>query len=328
MNQTCLIINENSGTHGQSRLLERTVAKRDQIVCRTNSEAGEGVAMAKEAVREGFRRIGAAGGDGTVHEVTNGIVQARKAMKAEDGATPPPEVAFGIVPLGTGNDLAGTLALPEDPRDAVAVLVRQKPRALDLFRITGALDSPVAAGNPAGDGQVLYGINAAAGGFSGEVDEAVTQEMKKNWGPLAYLVGAARAVPDLHEYDIRVALDDAPPEEIDALNVVVANGRTIGGGKRVAPGANPCDGLLDVVIVEWGSMADFAEVGARLMAGDWLESEHVHHHRARTIRVESDPGMWFNVDGELQTQEPLTFEVLPGTLPVVVGPDFQAERER
>ncbi|PSQ69092.1 MAG: hypothetical protein BRD29_02330, partial [Bacteroidetes bacterium QH_2_67_10] len=178
----------------------------------------------------------------------------------------------------------------------------------------------VATDDPTGDEHVLYGINAAAGGFSGEVDEEVTTELKKTWGPLAYLVGAARAVPDLHEYDTHVSFDDEAPEAIDALNVIVANGRTIGGGKRVAPGANPCDGLLDVVIVKWGRMVDFATVGARLVAGTWLQSPYVRHHRVRKVRVASDPGMWFNVDGELQTKEPLTFEVLPGALPVVVGP--------
>ena len=315
MNQTLLIINENSGTHEQSALLERAVAQREHIVCRSNSEAGQGIAMAKEAVHEGFERIGAAGGDGTAHEVANGIMQAREALG--DDAT---EVAFGVVPLGTGNDLASTLALPADPRDAVAILVRQPPQPLDLFRITGEIDSSKDESE-----QVLYGLNAAAGGFSGEVDEEVTTELKKTWGPMAYLVGAARAVPDLQEYDTHIAFDGAAPENIDALNVVIANGRTIGGGKRVAPRANPRDGLLDVVVVRWGRMVDFAQVGARLMAGTWLQSPHVMHRRVKKVRVASDPGMWFNVDGELQTKEPLTFEVLPGALPVVVGPGFQAD---
>jgi diacylglycerol kinase (ATP) len=319
--RTCLIINENSGTHEQAALLEEAVGQREQIVCRTNSEAGQGAEMAREAVREGFTRIGAAGGDGTAHEVANGLVQAREALGAAPGKEKP-EVAFGVVPLGTGNDLAATLALPEDPRDAVAILMRQKPRALDLLRITGELDNPVTS-----EYEPLYGLNAAAGGFTGEIDEAVTTELKKTWGPLAYLVGTARALPDLHEYDTHVAFDDDESEEIDAANVVIANGRTIGGGKRVAPPANPCDGLLDVVIVRWGRMVDFATVGARLVAGTWLQSPYVLHHRARKVRVASDPGMWFNVDGELQTKEPLTFEILPGALPVVVGPAFQAEPE-
>ena len=306
-----MIINKNSGTHEQSALLHRAVDDCGGIVCRANSTQGMGIQMAREAVHEGFRRIGAAGGDGTAHEVVNGIVQARQEL-GEDA----PEVVFGIVPLGTGNDLAGTLALPSDPRDAVAVFLRQRPQVLDLFRITGVIK---------GEEQLLYGINAAAGGFSGEVDEAVTTEMKKQWGPLAYLVGAARAAPDLQEYDTRIAFDDEPPESIDALNVVVANGRTVGGGKRVAPGANPCDGLLDVVVVKWGRMIDFAQVGARLLSGTWLESPHTLHRRVRKVQVESHPGMWFNVDGELQTKEPLTFEVMPAALPVVVGPDFRAE---
>lgn len=315
MSRTCLLINENAGTSEQAALVRRAVDRHEDIVCRINASEDEGRAMARAAVDEGFDRIGAAGGDGTIHAIANAVIEALEERRATGGGEAP-DVAFGVVPLGTGNDLARTLALPEDPRDAVAVLLGQAPRPLDVIRITGEID---------GEEQTLYGLNAAAGGFSGEVDEEVTAELKKSWGPLAYLVGTARAMPDLREYETRIAFDDAPPEATTALNVIVANGRTIGGGKRVAPAANPCDGLLDVVIVKWARMIDFAEVGTRLMAGTWLESPHVLHRRAKKVRVESEPGLWFNVDGELQTKEPLTFEVLPGALPVVVGPEFQAE---
>jgi diacylglycerol kinase (ATP) len=111
---------------------------------------------------------------------------------------------------------------------------------------------------------------------------------------------------------------------MEVLNVVVANGRTAAGGRPVAPIANPCDGLLDVIVVKAGSMPALAKVGTRLVAGNYLGSPLVHHRRVRQVAVASDPGMWFNVDGELITNEPVSLRVLPGRQRVIVGPEFEA----
>lgn len=86
--------------------------------------------------------------------------------------------------------------------------------------------------------------------------------------------------------------------------------------------ANPSDGLLDVIVVERGSVPRIAEVAARLMAGNWTESELVFHRRVKSLRVESEPPMWFNVDGDLVTDRSVHFKVLPSALNVVVGPNY------
>ena len=116
--------------------------------------------------------------------------------------------------------------------------------------------------------------------------------MKATWGPLAYLRGAASVLPDLHEYETYLSYDDGPPERVEALNVVVANGRYAAKGWEVASAANPEDGLLDVVVVRYGPLLDLTDVAARLLAGDYLESDLVLHRRARRVRVASRPGMW------------------------------------
>jgi diacylglycerol kinase (ATP) len=157
------------------------------------------------------------------------------------------------------------------------------------------------------------------------VQEVLTDEMKATWGPLAYLRGAAAVLPDLREYETYLTYDDGPAERVEALNVVVANGRYAAKGWAVASAANPEDGLLDVVVVRYGPLLDLTEVAARLLADDYLESGLVLHRRARRVRVASRPGMWFSVDGELRTNEPITFTARPNAMSVVVGPDYLPE---
>jgi diacylglycerol kinase (ATP) len=168
----------------------------------------------------------------------------------------------------------------------------------------------------------------ASGGFSGQLHEVLSEELKATWGPLAYLLGAAQVLPDLTGYHTTLALDGGAPERVEALNIIVANGRYAAGGWRVASRADPEDGLLDVVVVRDGPLLDLTAVAARLVAGDYLDSDAVWHGRARSVRIASEPGMWFSVDGELVTNEPVTFTTVPGALRVLVGPDYQARGQR
>ena len=256
----------------------------------------------------GHDLVVAAGGDGTVHLVANGLMEAGRS--AED------RPALGVLPLGTGNDFARTLGLPLGCTPGVAVeALRHAPvRTMDLIRVS----------HPDGEGETQYAINVCAGGFSGAVDEILTDELKATWGPLAYLVGAVKALPALDDYHTEVAWDSGPAETVDAFNVVVANGRTAGGGRPVAPRASPEDGLLDVVLIRAGSGVDVARIAARAAAGDYLDDAGVMFNRVKRVAITSRPGMWFNVDGELRTNDPVTFEAVPGALRVAVGPGYQA----
>lgn len=263
---------------------------------------------AARTTRDDHDLVVAAGGDGTVHLVANGLMRA--ADTAED------RPALGVIPLGTGNDFARTLGLPlgRSVGEAVEALHGAPTRVLDLIRVS----------HPDGEGQTQYAVNACAGGFSGAVDEALTDELKSRWGPLSYLVGAVKALPELDGYRTFVAWEDSPPEPVDAFNIVVANGRTAGGGRPVAPRANPEDGLLDVVLIRTGSGFDVARLAARAMAGDYLDDDDVVFNRVTRVAIKSTPGMWFNVDGELRTNAPIEFEAVPGALRVAVGPNYVA----
>ena len=292
-----VLLNPNAGSAAASDALRDTIHATPDVelcVCR---RAGHATHLAAEALAAGCDLVIAAGGDGTINEVVNGLA-------GDFGAA-----TLGVIPLGTGNDLARTLALPEDPLEAFQTAMRGTRRSLDVIRVRS-------------NGETGYALNVCAGGFTGEMDEVMTTELKETWGPLAYLIGAVKALPDLEGYETKIAWDDGPFEVIDALNVVVANGRTAAGGKPAAPRANPEDGLLDVVVIRNCSGVELAALAAAALAGDYLESDLVVHERVHSLRVESRPGMWFNVDGELFTKDPVHFEVLPGALRVAVGAGY------
>lgn len=294
--RACIIFNGNAGQADERSVIE-ALAHDWGIAFHLTEEPEDGTTLARQALEDGYTRLIAAGGDGTLHQI------AQVVLATEGAAT------LGVLPMGTGNDYARTLALPPTPERALGVALGDRTARLDVIRVTSGSKSTCA-------------INASAGGFVGEINQVVTGELKATWGPLAYVLGTMRALPDLKEYHVSVAFDDAPPEDRPIINAVVANGRTIGGGKHVAARANPCDGLIDVVTVRWTSVAELAEVGTRLLAGTWLDHPSVTHRRVRTLHVSAEPDMWFNVDGELFTKEPVTFEVVPGALPVAVGADF------
>lgn len=296
----CLITNPGSGTSAQMDGLRDVIAQVGADVCETPGP-GMGAGVAEASARSGYDAVVACGGDGTINEVVNGL------MRMPEAARP----VFGIVPMGTGNDLARTLGLPPDPRDALALVIAavndaSRIRPLDVFH----LDAPDAS---------RYGVNVAAGGFSGAVGEAMSSELKARWGPLAYLIGTVKALPALTPFETHIELDGVPLDRSDLFNVFVANGRFVAGGKLVTADADPSDGLLDVVLVHAGTSAELAALTARFVAGQHHDSPLVETHRARTVRVSATPEMLFNVDGELVTQEPISLTTHPGALRAVFG---------
>jgi diacylglycerol kinase (ATP) len=206
----------------------------------------------------------------------------------------------GLIPLGTGNDFGRSIGVPVDLEAAIEVIRAGETRAIDLVRVTSD--------------EVRYFVNVSAGGFSGLVDEKLTPEMKKSWGPLAYLRSAAAAFPELRAYRTTLALDNAESITLDLYNVVVANGRYVAAGTQIAPGASIDDGLLDVILIQKRPATELALLLPQIALGTHLSSDAIVFRRAAKLTVNSKPGMWFNVDGELVGNEPARFEIMPGAL--------------
>ena len=125
---------------------------------------------------------------------------------------------------------------------------------------------------------------------------------------------AAAALSELRAYRTTLAFDNTESLVVDLYNVVVANGRYVAGGTLIAPEALIDDGLLDVVLIPKRPAPELAMLAAQIGMGNHLSSESIVFRRAANVTVNSKPGMWFNVDGELVGNEPARFEILPRAL--------------
>jgi diacylglycerol kinase (ATP) len=265
----------------------------------------EGSGNAREAAREwGEGLLIVVGGDGTVNEAVNGLGKAGF----------PEGVTLAVLPMGTGNDLAATLAIPARIEDAEKVIRENRVRVLDVARVRSE-----------GVGE-RYFINVATGGFGAETSSLADEELKGRWGKLAYLRASLEKARDFEVRDVRVVLDDVE-YTIRAVNVAVGNCRYAGGGWLAAPRANPEDGLLDLVVISQVGLKEvLALAPAALAKSDYLDTEGVFSARAKKIRVETRPGgLEFTADGEVIGDEPVEFEVIPHALKVVAGPDYVPE---
>jgi diacylglycerol kinase (ATP) len=267
----------------------------------------EGAGDAQEAAEEwsdGLLIV--VGGDGTVNEVVNGL--GRVGF--------PRDVTLAVLPMGTGNDLAATLAIPDDLEEAQETIRKNRVRTFDVARIRSE-----------GVGE-RYFINVSTGGFGAETSNLADEEMKSRWGKLTYFRASLERARDFDVREVRVTLD-GEERRVRAVNVAVGNCRYAGGGWLAAPKANPEDGLLDFVVIEdIGLKEALALAPPALARSDYLDKEGVFSARAKKIRVETQPGgLEFTADGELIGDEPADFEVIPHTLKVVVGPDYVPEPE-
>lgn len=296
-----VIFNPSSGggVHGQERLREEFDGYELDWI--ETGEAGDTVRAAGEW-REGLLIV--AGGDGTINDAVNGLGKAGF----------PEGVTLGILPAGTGNDLAATLCIPSGPDEAEDVIRQGRVRTLDVARVRSD-----------GIGERFF-VNVATGGLGAVISQSNVDEFKERWGKLSYLRASLEVAKDFDVRELDLYLD-GEPRKVRAVNIVVGNCRFAGGGWLAAPKANPEDGLLDVVVIEQLGLADLLQLAPASMArADYVGKEGVFSVRAKEIRVETQPpGLDFTVDGEVVGNEPARFSVVPSALKVIVGPDYVAE---
>ena len=289
----CVIVNPVAGSVKDLEAVLKQIKRLKATVVQVTKEAGAAKRVARAAVRDHYEEVIAAGGDGTLNEVVNGIAK---------GMT---EIRLGLIPLGTGNDFARCLGMPATVDESIDIILSGKTREIDVARARSNL--------------TRYVVNVSAGGFSGLVDEKLTPELKRTWGPLAYIRSAAAAFPELHAYRTAVDFDNGEKVHVDLYNVVIANGRFVAGGLPIAPSADPSDGLLDVILIPKRPGSEMAVLAAKILLGHHLATDAVTFRRATRVSITSRPGMCFNADGELIGNAPIVFEVMPRALQFVVA---------
>jgi diacylglycerol kinase (ATP) len=321
---TIRVVLNRQTAHDAQRSVQAWVDDHDEAALSSTKSPAEARDVVRRAIDGGVDRIIAAGGDGTLSLVTGAMLdQVHGAVvRRERNVSAPTSIpAVGLCPLGTGNDYARSLALPSETHDVLDLAARADPTRVDVLRATRT------DGN-ARDVEPRWVVNAAAGGFSGEVDEAISRAQKDRWGALAFILGAADIAPDIPQYATEIRYVTPSGEERhwsgDTVNVICANGQTIGGGRNVAPMARLNNGCFELVVVRHGDLPDLARTAARLLAGSWEEDDLVDILRVQSAAIRSVPGLKFNVDGDLWTERPIHVETVPGALRVVAGADAPA----
>ena len=260
-----------------------------RVDVRVTWEAGDATRLAEEASREGFERVAAGGGDGTINEVAAGLLAART------GSSRGP--ALCNIPLGTANDFAHACQIPLEPSAALQVATTATPRPIDIGRV---------AGRPF--------INMATGGFGTRITVETRPELKRALHGAAYLVTGLTHLAELRAEKVTVTGPDLSWSG-ELLVLAVGNGRQAGGGHVLAPEARIDDGLLDLGIlpdVPHGERAD--ALGRLLRDGKTELWRHAVTARLPWVELTAPEPLQINLDGEPISGETLRFEVLAGAL--------------
>ncbi|MCH5377889.1 MAG: diacylglycerol kinase family lipid kinase [Planctomycetes bacterium] len=301
-NKRLLVIwNAKAGAAADAARLRRDVESRPGATVVEAESYTDAVAIVAQKAGEADVVV-AAGGDGTVNAVINGL------MKRPE---PPP---LAILPLGTGNNLCRVLGIPLEPSEAVELIDRSVTRNIDL----------VEARTAAGD---TFFANVASAGNSERIIESLTDRIKESWGAWCYLRSAVPVMANLRSYELRMRLDDGPTETHTMWNLIVANAHLAASGLPVAPRARMDDGLLDVIVVLDGTPLDTTRLTAEFLMGDYLDDDRVVYRTARRVHIETTPDLGFIVDGEFRKAPPYTFVVKPGALRVFVSQPKQYTTE-
>lgn len=253
-----------------------------QVPCRRR----EDLTPLIRTMRDRVGQVILAGGDGTLNAAAAGL--------RETG------LPLGILPLGTANDLARTLGIPDDPEQAAAVIVAGRTALLDLGSVNG---------HPF--------FNVASIGLSVDITRRLTKVMKKRWGRLAYPLAAVAVVLTARRFSATLR-QGGQDTHLKSMQIAVGNGRFYGGGMVVAEDARIDDGQLDLY-----SLEPRARWRLLMMAREFRDGEHEGVDEIRTLRCQSVEirtrrRRHVSADGEIVTVTPARFTVLPGAVTVFV----------
>jgi len=271
-------------------------------------QSGDGIKLAKEAARRGRKFIIACGGDGTINEVANGILESAKNAE------------LGVLPSGTGGDFRRTLNIPNNARQAAKGLHAGITKTIDVGKVSFV--------NHQNKSEARYFLNVSSFGMSAAINERVKNQNAFAWlpgdalrGRAKFAISSLREVLDTEFTTVRVRLDDGEEKLLNTINFCVANSRYFGGGMLIAPDACIDDGFFDVVNIGDIKTARILLNAYRLYNGSHLGMEEVRHKNAKRIEVRAGDErqkIYLETDGELPGRLPALYQIIPNALKVRV----------
>ena len=291
------IVNPAAGGGRSAKLAGPALARLRQNKLQVDSVAstgpGHAVELAREAYDQGYRQFLAVGGDGTAHEILNGVFASRKSVE---------RVTLGFLPLWTGNSFLRDFSTNGAEASAQAILENRK-RAIDLIRLNHATGE-------------VFSFNLLSVGFTADV-AALANRAFKPFGPLGYLLGVFVRVVQLHRRSFALRCDeDQEWDKRRSLFLTFNNSKYTGGTMLIAPQADPADGLIE--FVRWGPIG---RLGLLRNLPRLYDGSHVHHplaSRRAVRRVEFNVAEPVDVmiDGEVATLECRSLDIIPAAVDV------------
>lgn len=254
-------------------------------------------------IQEGFRKIVVVGGDGTMNEVVNGIFKQNTTFTDA--------ILLGMISVGTGNDWGRTFNIPLDYEQAIGVLKSENTMLQDAGLVKYYNDSCE---------KTRYFINMAGLGFDGLVAQKTNADKARgNNNALIYLKNLASSLFAYKSSDIRLVVDGREIND-KIFSIGIGIGQYNGGGMRQAPDALPDDGLFDLVLIKHMSKWSVLASVRRLYDGSIKKHSRVQTLTAKVIRVESDPPILMETDGESMGLSPFEFRIVPKSIRVIYNP--------
>lgn len=301
MKRARVIYNPTSGREQIKRnipyILDRLEKVGYEASCHATSGVGDATLAAREAVERRFDLVVAAGGDGTISEVVNGL--------AEQTYRP----TLGVLPMGTTNDFARAIGMPKTIKKACDVLCAGVELPIDVGKVNNQ-----------------YFINIAGGGKLTELTYEVPSRTKTMLGQLAYYLKGIEMLPSIRPTNVRIEYDGRLFEG-EIMLFLVSNTNSIGGFEKLAPYASVNDGMFDLLILKKGNLADLIRITTMALKGEHINDPKVVYAKANHINIYTDDKMQLNLDGEYGGELPGKFTNLYRHFQLIVPEAYKEKTE-
>ncbi|KAB2331168.1 diacylglycerol kinase [Cytobacillus depressus] len=302
MKRARVIYNPTSGREilkkNLAEILQRLEIAGYETSCHATTGAGDATKAARIAVERKYDLVVAAGGDGTINEVVNGLAEQEYRPK------------LGVIPAGTTNDFARALHIPRDIEAATDIIVKGDTIPVDIGRINDR-----------------YFINIAGGGRLTELTYEVPSKLKTMLGQLAYYLKGIEMLPSIRSTEVSIEYDGKLFEG-EAMLFFVGLTNSVGGFEKLAPDSSINDGLFSLLILKKTNLADFIRIATLAVRGEHINDPHVIYTQANRIKVKSSEKLQLNLDGEFGGLLPAEFVNLYRHLEVFVPLDQIRDEDR